>query len=280
MSLIEELGSRLRASSAELPVGELAAALDKLRSGSALLAWVRQQSAHQIGVPELSGAIEHLEHAAHALLVAQDNVAGYLAAIGLGVDAAPPPGELPRPATEAPPVPEPAGGPGSAPRLGRWWAERVGFLTDGAAQDVPARNGSTSEDLLREVARRTRAGDRAGLREELAGVPAPVGLGLSAIGATVLHRLATQLLGHQPAPADLPALTRTAREPVRTLLPKLPPEMVDTLLARVCRVPPKESPDPPPHPADSAVTTGVLVGVLLQRVGGDADALAPRAADR
>jgi hypothetical protein len=280
MSLIEELGTRLRASSDELPLGELAAALDKLRAGSALLAWVRQQSVHQIGVPELSGAIEHLEHAAHALLVAQDNVAGYLTAIGLGVDVPPPPGEAPPPAPEAPPVTEPTGGPAVAPRLGRWWAERVGFLTDGPAQDVPARNGSTSEDLLREVARHTRAGDRAGLREELAGVPAPVGLGLSAIGATILHRLATQLLGHQPAAADLPTLTRTAREPVLALLPKLPPEMVDTLLARVCRVPPKEVPDTPPHPADSAVTTGVLVGVLLHRLGGEPDSLTPQAADR
>src|SRR2546430_5333989 len=91
MSLIEELGGRLSASSAELPMGELLAALDKLRGAAAVLAWVRQQSSNPLGVPQLSGAIEHLEHSVHALRVAQDGVAGYLAGLGLTADGAPPP---------------------------------------------------------------------------------------------------------------------------------------------------------------------------------------------
>src|SRR2546430_8503819 len=74
MSLIEELGARLHAASADLPLAALAVAHDRLRAASALLMWVRQQSTHPLGVPELSGAIEHLEHAAHALQVTQDSV--------------------------------------------------------------------------------------------------------------------------------------------------------------------------------------------------------------
>jgi hypothetical protein len=275
MSLIQDLGARLHAAGADLPLGELVAALDKLRASAALLAWVRQQSANPMGVPELSGAIEHLEHAAHALRVVEDSVSGYLAAIGLGGEAAGPPERGPaRPALE--PEPQPVAPQGSAaPRLRRWWAERVAYLTDGAIEPESRATATTSDDLLRQVAGRTRAGDREGLRRALEGAPAPVGLGLSAVTPTLLHRLATDLLGHEPAPADLPALTRTARGPVLDLLPKLPPAMVDTLLSRVCRVPPVRSEDPvPPHPADSAVTSGVLVGVLLSRLGRDAEALA------
>src|SRR5436190_520334 len=91
MSLIEELGSSLSASSAELPLGELLSALDKLRAAAAGLAWVRQQSANPLGIPQLSGAIEHLEHTVHALRVAQDGVAGYLTGLGLTMDGAPSP---------------------------------------------------------------------------------------------------------------------------------------------------------------------------------------------
>src|SRR5581483_10638195 len=82
MSLIQDLGARLNAANADLPLGEVTAALDKLRATSALLAWVRQQSVNPMGVPELAGAIEHLEHAMAALHVAEDSVTGYLAAIG------------------------------------------------------------------------------------------------------------------------------------------------------------------------------------------------------
>jgi hypothetical protein len=282
MSLIEELGARLYASSADLPLGDLVAALDRLRAGSALLGWVRQESTRPLGVPQLSGAIEHLEHAARALLVAQDSLSGYLATIGLTADAAPPPDTAWRRALDEPEPPRSpqAPGPVEAPPLGRWWAQRVGVLTNGSVDDVP-QGQANGADLLRAVARRSGTGDRDGLRRELAGAAPPVGLGLAAIAPPVLHRLAGELLGHQPRAEDLPELTRTAREPVRELLPGLPPEVVDTLLARVCRVPPAahRSGEPPAvsHPADSAVAAGVLVGVLLRRLGRDPGELDPTA---
>ena len=272
MSLIQDLGARLQAAGADLPVGELVAALDKLRASAALLSWVRQQSADPLGVPELSGAIEHLEHAAYALHVVQDSVTGYLAAIGLGAEPAPEARPTPPPEPVAPVAPGiPSVAP--APRLRRWWAERVAYLTDGAPAPDPATTTISSDELLRSVARHTGAGDRTGLRRVLTGAPAPAGLGLSALAPALLHRLASDLLGHEPRPADLPALTGTAREPVLALLPKLPPALVDTLLAQVCRVPRPADPVPP-HPADTAVTSGVLVGVLLRRLGRDPGTLA------
>jgi hypothetical protein len=155
----------------------------------------------------------------------------------------------------------------------------VTFLTDGDEAEPAAAGGneSTSVELLRAVARRTADGDRDGLRRDLAGAPAPVGLDLAALAPTLLHRLATELLGHQPHAEDLPALTRTARDRVLALLPGLPPDVVDTLLARVCRVPPGAAGrgQAVPHPADTAVTGGVLVGVLLHRLGRDPDSVEP-----
>jgi hypothetical protein len=92
----------------------------------------------------------------------------------------------------------------------------------------------------------------------------------------VLHRLAGDLLGHEPRPDDLARLRTAAAGRVRSLLPGTSPAVLDTLLARICRAPAAAGAQP--HPADSAVTSSVLTGVLLARLGRDAaslDAAAP-----
>ena len=91
MSLLTELGAQVRATSDDLPAGLVAVAVDKLRAASDLLAWVRETSVDPLGVPQLGNAVEHAERAAHALRVAQDVLAGYLAAIGLAGE---PPGPV------------------------------------------------------------------------------------------------------------------------------------------------------------------------------------------
>ncbi|HEY2670197.1 MAG TPA: hypothetical protein VGJ07_07440 [Rugosimonospora sp.] len=332
MSLIEELGAVLYGTSERMPVGEVGAALERLRAASALLMWIRQESSRPIGVPELAGATEHLEQAGRAIQVAQESVSEYLAAIGLGLDATRPPEDAWRAALDEPDAgpdqAEPEGVPAPG-RLGRWWAQRVTVLTDGPTdeQDGGQGGGTTTggtttggtttgggrasgkaagdrtaggraaggkaaggaggkagsgvgepPELLRRIARHTRSGNRDALRRELTDVAPPVGLGLAAISPPVLYRLAGDLLGHQPRAADLAQLTNTAREPVHALLPKLPSGVVDTLLARVCRIPPPRESGPPAHPADSAVTGAVLVGVLLSRLGRDPDSLRSDAA--
>src|SRR4029450_4072110 len=79
MSLLQELGAQLRATSDELPTGLVTVAMERLRSATELLNWVRQTSVDPIGVPQLGNATEHAEHASAALRIAQDAIASYLA---------------------------------------------------------------------------------------------------------------------------------------------------------------------------------------------------------
>ena len=282
MSLLQELGAQLRAASDELPTGLVSVAMERLRSATELLNWVRQTSVDPIGVPQLGNATEHAEHAAAALRLAQDAIAAYLAAVGLAADAAAPPDrdwkaglgkedEQPAEQQEHKPPPE---------RLGPWWRERVEKLTGEAPP--PAQEGgaqqersATTAELLRRVAAGVRSGDRARLGRDLHGVNAATGLGLSAVSSPVLQRLAGDLLGHEPGPEDLPRLRTAAGGRVKSLLPGTPPAVLDTLLARICRTPPAKG--EPAHPADSAVTASVLTGVLLARLGRDPETLDPSA---
>jgi hypothetical protein len=283
MSLLQELGAQLRATSDELPTGLVSVAMEKLRSATELLNWVRQTSVDPLGVPQLGNATEHAEHAAAALRIAQDAIAAYLAAIGLAHDAsAPPDGDWKaglRP-EEQPETGDPQDQQPSPENLGTWWRERVEKLTgeapppprEGAAQQE--RSPNTAE-LLRAVAAGVRSGDRARLGRDLHGVNAATGLGLSSVTPAVLHRLAGDLLGHEPGPDDLARLRSAAGGRVKSLLPGTPPEMLDTLLSRICRTPGQQQ--VPAHPADSAVTSSVLTGVLLARLGRDPATLDPSA---
>jgi hypothetical protein len=116
-----------------------------------------------------------------------------------------------------------------------------------------------------------RAGDRDRLHTELRRAHADVGLGLAAVAPPLLRGLAGELLGHPPRADDLGRLRRELDGRVRDLLPGLPPPVLDTLLTRVCRMPPPRRPgdQEQPHAADPAVTAGVLTGVLLARLGRD-----------
>ena len=283
MSLIQDLGAQLRATSEELPTGQVTLALEKLRSATELLNWVRQTSVDPLGVPQLGNATEHAEHAAAALRIAQDAIAAYLAAIGLAHDAsAPPDGDWKaglRP-EEQPETDDQQDQPPSPENLGTWWRERVEKLTGEApppAQEGAARQerSPNTAELLRAVAAGVRSGDRARLGRDLHGVNAATGLGLSSVTPAVLHRLAGDLLGHEPGPDDLARLRSAAGGRVKSLLPGTPPEMLDTLLGRICRTPGQQQ--VPSHPADSAVTSSVLTGVLLARLGRDPATLDPSA---
>jgi hypothetical protein len=276
MSLLQEVGAQLRATSDELPTGLVSVAMERLRSATELLNWVRQTSVDPIGVPQLGNATEHAEHAAAALRLAQDAIAAYLAQLGLAADASAPPDRDWKAGLKED-KDQPAGGEQQeqAPppeQLQPWWRERVEKLT-GEAPPPPKADGSTPErpantaELLRRVAAGVRSGDRARLGRDLHGVNAATGLGLSAVTPPVLRRLAGDLLGHEPGPDDLPRLRSAAGGRVKSLLPGTPPDVLDTLLARVCRTP--AGAQQPGHPADSAVTASVLTGVLLARLGRD-----------
>ncbi|MBB5826249.1 hypothetical protein [Micromonospora carbonacea] len=280
MSIIEDVGAQVRAAAEEFPLAQLALALEKFGQATERLRWVRQESANPMGVPELSAAVEHAESAGHALRVAQEQLSAYLAAIGLAPDGAPParpagdrqvhdaPRDAPPAAGDGPP---PA--PDDNPVLRRWWAVRVAELTGGreGAPDEPDERIGDSRELLRRVADGVRGGDRERLHRELRAAHADVGLGLAALAPPLLRELAGELLGHPPRADDLPRLRRELDGRVRDLLPGLPPPVLETLLTRVCRMPPppRGSGEEQPHAADAAVTAGVVTAVLLDRLGRD-----------
>jgi hypothetical protein len=281
MSLLQDLGAQLRATSDELPTGQLAVAMERLRSASELLMWVRQTSVDPIGVPQLANSVEHAERAAAALRLAQDALDTYLTTLGLGHDAdRAPDGDWRAGLTPEEPV-TPETDADTAPpveRLGPWWQARIAQLTGQApagGTDHDKAGSADTPELLRRVAAGVRAGDRSRLGRELHAVNAATGLNLSAVAPPVLRRLAGDLLGHEPRAQDLPRLQGAASDRVRALLPGVPPTLVDTLLARVCRAPAAAT--VPAHPADSAVTAGVLTGVLLARLGRDPATLDPAA---
>ncbi|MGC4806352.1 hypothetical protein [Micromonospora sp. DT233] len=280
MSIIEDVGAQVRAAAEELPLAQLALALEKFGQATERLRWVRQESGNPMGAPELSAATEHAESAGHALRVAQEQLSTYLAAIGLAGDGGP----APRPAGDrqvhdaprgAPPAADQAPPPaqGENPVLRRWWAVRVAELTGGreGASESPDENVADSRELLRRVAGGVRGGDRDRLHRELRAAHADVGLGLAAIAPPLLRELASELLGHPPRADDLPRLRRELDGRVRDLLPGLPPQTLETLLTRVCRMPPprRDNNEEQPHAADAAVTAGVTTAVLLARLGRD-----------
>ncbi|WDZ82560.1 hypothetical protein [Micromonospora cathayae] len=280
MSIIEDIGAQVRAAADDLPLAPLAQALEKFALATERLRWVRQESSNPMGVPELSAAVEHAESAGHALRVAQEQLASYLAAIGLGADGAPAarPQDR-RPAHDAPrgdaPPPDavPADDPEPAPVVRRWWAVRVAELTGGSEGEPtgPDEQVTDARELLRRVVGGVKAGDRSRLHGELRRAHADVGLGLATVTPPLLRELAGELLGHPPRAADLPKLRDTLDGKVRDLLPGLPPPVLETVLTRVCRMPPprQKSDEEQPHPADPAVTAGVLTGLLLERLGRD-----------
>jgi len=281
MSLLQELGAQLRATSDELPTGLVTVAMERLRTATDLLNWVRQTSVDPLGVPTLGNATEHAEHAAAALRLSQDAIAAYLGVLGLSADAGAPPDRDWRAGLddEIKPAPEPDATPPPPGKLGPWWQARVEKLTGEAPphpdQVTSDRKPVNTSDLLRRVAAGVRSGDRAKLGRDLHAVTADTGLALSAVTPPVLRRLAGDLLGHEPRPEDLARLRTAAAERVRALLPGTPPAVLDTLLARICQAPAPAT--APAHPADSAVTSSVLTGVLLARLGRDAATLDPAA---
>ncbi|BCJ40410.1 hypothetical protein GCM10010168_32700 [Actinoplanes ianthinogenes] len=281
MSLLQELGARLRAASDELPDGLVIAALEKLRSATEILNWVREASEHKMGVPELGNATEHAERAAAALRLAEDAIESYLVALGLGADPGRAQGQEWRAALRPEPErqrPDESGAEPPAERLGPWWQERVAQLTGEPPPKEQQTDKADTAELLRRVAAGVRAGDRARLGRELHAVTASTGLGLAAVTPPVLHRLAGDLLGHEPRPEDVPRLRTAAESRVRALLPGTSPAVLETLIDRICRVPaPQQGHRPAGHPADNAVTASVLTGVLLARLGRDAEALDPDA---
>jgi hypothetical protein len=257
MSLVEELGVRVRAAADDLPLPAVVQAAEMLRRAAEIFSWVRVASERSGGVPEIWPATERLEHATAALRAARDDMLAYVAAIGLA----------PRP---------PAAAPARARRESSW-VRRVDALTAHAPEEgatADADGAASSTELLNRVERL--GGDRDGVRRELAAAGPKVGLGLATVAPKRIRELAHALLLRPPEPADLPRLTAACAGRVRDVLPGVDPGLARTVLARACHLPapagnaagPQDGPGHagPPHPVDTAVA-GAVVAAALRDAG-------------
>jgi hypothetical protein len=222
VSLLSQPAAGLPGTGAGLPLPEVRRAAQEVDTASRRLA--AALAAHPAPVPVLGAALEHLDSAAGALLLAQHAIQGYLAAIGA-------------PSTGAPSTVD-------EPVRSNWWVERVVQLTKHTPTlRDPA--GSAAE-LLAAALRPAQAGDRAGFAEVLASAEPTIGLGLAGLTAPLIERYAAELADPSPA-----------LDTVEDLLPALPDGLAEALLARTPDRPWDN------HPADPAIAgTGLVAGLL------------------
>ncbi|MEV4416377.1 hypothetical protein [Catellatospora sp. NPDC049609] len=277
MSLVQDLADQLRVAREELPLPQVSAAAERLRTATGLLAWVLHHSTTPVSVPDLSRAVERLDHAAAALRVAQDRLDEYALALGMPVDAHGRPDEAWH-AVPAQPVRGEATG-SSDCRLADWWGERVALVTGeefsaGTLTADRADAAQSSVELLRRCVQAAHDGDRRRLHRHLAAAGPAVGLGLSAIAPPLLRQLAMDLVGYPPRLEDLARVRRAALPLPAELLPQLPPDAAGEIVARICHTRPQRTADRGPvHPVDSATAAALLVAALLRANGRTADEL-------
>jgi hypothetical protein len=204
MSLLSEVAVSLRTAGAELPLPEVRRAAQDVDLASRRLALV-VAAGQTAPVRALGAALEHLDSAAGALLLAQHAIQGYLAAVGV--------------------LPVPAPSTVDDPVRSNWWAARVFEVTAVSPDPV------SCERLLEEAVTRARDGDRDGLAAVLAGAEPAVGLGLASGTAPLVARLA----GAVEHPGR-------AWDGVRHLVPELPSGVAAAILAGTPRRPWEEHP--------------------------------------
>ncbi len=267
MSLVQDLADRLRMAREALPVAEVAGAADRLRTASGLLAWVTHESARPSAVPSLGGAAAHLDHAAAAMRVAQDALDDYCAALGLPTES------YPDSRLRAVPV-QVKRAEQAQPQLSDWWGSRVAELSGRA--EIRSGDGATSStELLHQCASAALDNDTARLHRDLSKAGPAVGLGLAAVAPPLLRHLGVDLVGHPPRLEDLARLRRAALPIVNDVLPNLPPDAAEEIIARVCHArPQRESSQQPAHPVDIAAASALLVAGMLRATGRTADDLA------
>jgi hypothetical protein len=280
MSIVQDLADQLRVTREELPLAQVTAATDRLRSATGLLAWVLHHSSQPTGVPSLAHAVACLEHATAAIRMAQDAVDDYTLALGMPIDAHPDHDDIWRAALVLPAqAAKPAGSRvpqgRDATKLTDWWTERVARLTahDGDVDRADA--APHSAELLRRCVSAALGDNVAGLHRHLTAAGPAVGLGLAAIAPPLLRHLATELVGQPPRLEDVARVRRAALPLVGTLLPELPSDPAEEIIGRVCHARPQRAGDRRPnHPVDAAITAALLVAGMLRATGRSADDLA------
>ncbi len=265
MSLVEDLADRLRATRDQLPVAEIAAAAERMRAASGLLAWVLHESAKPVALPGLGLAANNLDHAAAALRVAQDSLDDYCLSLGVQLEA--------YPDSRMPSVPSQVQRAESIDgQLTDWWSTRICQLS--GFDDVERKGGAgSSGELLRRCVAASLDSDTRRLHKELVAAGPAVGLGLAAVAPPLLRHLASDLAGHPPRLEDLARVRRAALPLLSELLPNLRPDPAEEIIARVCHAQPQRHGNQPSHPADIAAACALLVAGLLRATGRNSENL-------
>ncbi|MEV6963532.1 hypothetical protein AB0M47_00325 [Hamadaea sp. NPDC051192] len=274
MSLVQDLGDQLRIVREDLPIAEVRAAAERLRMAGGLLAWVMHATGDPQRVPQLGGAADRLESAAGLMRSAHDALDAYALALGLAADSV----GTAQPWGAAAPVVPTQGRSADVP-LSDWWAERVRTLAGRDVLDDLITSGSTddpaetSTELLRRCVSATLDERPAKLHRELGSAGPAVGLGLAAVAPPLLRHLAAELVGHPPRLEDLARVRRAAL--VHTgLLPELPPEPGEEIVARICHATPQRRTEgSPTHPVDAAAAAVLITAGLLAATGRGASEL-------
>lgn len=268
MSLIQELADRLRSTRDGLPIADVTAAAARLRTAQGLLAWVMHESSRPEAVPGTGPAADRLDHAAAALRVAQDALDDYCLALGIAIDERPSEVPAPVPAQRATHAgAEAHAGAHAATHadapLADWWSQRVSELSGyGAGERGEAT--TSSSDLLAATVTAALNSDTKQLHRALVAAGPAVGLGLAAVAPPLLRQLAGELVGHPPRLEDLARVRRAALPILAEVLPELPADPAEEIIARVCHAQPQRQPAQPAHPVDVAAASALLVAGMLR----------------
>ncbi|GAA4905268.1 hypothetical protein LX16_3544 [Stackebrandtia albiflava] len=258
MSDLETLGARLRAVAAELPRADTATAADRLAAAHAGLTEALRDSVEPAGAPRLAAAREHLDRAARHLVAACDRLDDYLSDIGLATL-----GEKPEETVTPTTVPSDAP-PGSLD----WWSRRINEISDGDAE-AELREVTVTR-LFSELVDLAGKGDRDAYRARLLSAGPSHGVRLSGLSWPMIRTLASDALGRPVTGRDDDLLIRFTDEPVKRLLPRLPPDVALAQLHGASSLPHRHrdaegrETTEPPHPADAAAVGPVLVAALLR----------------
>jgi hypothetical protein len=150
--------------------------------------------------------------------------------------------------------------------LSDWWGARVAELT-GCAETRAGEGATSSNELLQRCVEAALDGDAGRLHHDLSKAGPAVGLGLAAVAPPVLRHLGVDLVGHPPRLEDFARVRRAALPIVADVLPKLPPDAAEEIVARVCHARPQRPSARPAHPVDIAAASALLVAGMLKATG-------------
>lgn len=224
-SLIHGVAERVSAVRADLPLGLVATATDRIRAAGAVLAAALAGSA----VPPLllAAATDHLDAAAGALWRADADLERYLADLGVAVAGVTP---------------------SSVERVDEW-ADRVDAVTGCAGRPRPAvRLDVPVEGTLVDAVRAASRGDRVALRDVLVAAPEAVGRSLTTRCASLL---AARVRTVEPV-----RVRRAATARIADLLPGLDGRTPDRLLTQALLRPPAAGLGRSGHSAGALPWTG------------------------